>query len=313
MGVILAGGLGWTEPLSEPVSLALELAPLALIAFAYQQRVRTLRRRGRPVPVARRASFVVGLALMLVAVASPVAHVAEELFAMHMVQHILLGDLAALALALGLTGTILAPVLRLKPVARLRAVAHPLIAFPLWMLDLYLWHLSALYQATLASPLVHASMHVLLLALGLAVWLPLVGPLPTPRWFSDWAKLGYVFGVRLAGAVLANVFIWSDTIFYPDYADGQRSWGIAPLSDQGAAGAILMVEGSILTVMVMAWLFLRAARRDEERQQLQDYAADRGLRLDDARAARAANADRSAELRERLTAGRRSRKPERGA
>ncbi len=301
MNVVPAdAGLGWSELMSEPVSLVLELAPLIVLALSYRQRARTLGRRGRPVPLARRLSFAAGLALMLLAVASPIAHVAEELFTVHMLQHILLGDLAALAIVLGLTGPVLAPLLRRRTIARLRVLAHPLVAFPLWLLDLYLWHLSALYQATLASPLVHPAMHVLLLGLGLAMWMPLVGPLPTPRWFNDWARLVYVFAVRLAGAALANVFTWADVVFYPDYADGQRGWGVPALTDQGTAGALLMLEGSLLTVILLCWLFLRAARRDEDRQQLLDFAADHGIDLDEARAARAATAGKHDRLRDRL-------------
>ena len=292
--------IDWAEPLTEPFSLALEIAPLAVLGATYSRRARTLAGRGRPVPRARQLSFATGLLLMLVAVASPLAHVAEELFTVHMLQHILLGDLAALAIALGLTGPVLAPLLRKRPVARLRVLTHPLVAFPLWLLDLYIWHLAALYQATLESAIVHASMHILLLGLGLTMWMPLVGPLPVPRWFSDWARLGYLVAVRMAGALLANVFIWADIVFYPAYADGQRAWGIDPLADQATAGAILMTEGSVLTLGLLLWLFLRAAQRDEARQELLDFAAEQGVALDEARAARAAGAGRTDALRERL-------------
>ena len=101
------------------------------------------------------------------------------------------------------------------------------MALPLWALNLYLWHLSALYQGVLDSSLLHFAQHVGFFTFGLAMWLPLVGPLPKPRWFGDAAKLGYVVVVRLLEAVLANVLIWSGSVLYPDYAPGEAEWEIS--------------------------------------------------------------------------------------
>ena len=65
----------------------------------------------------------------------------------------------------------------------------------------------------------------------------------------------------------------------------------------------MMVEESLLTLGLFCWLFMRAAREGEERQELLDFASARGLELTDARAARAVAAGRGAELRRRLEAG----------
>ena len=106
-------------------------------------RARTLSRRGQPVPGWRIGLFALGIALLVVAVASPVARIGEEeLFAFHMAQHLLLGDLAPLCLLAGLTGPVLRPAARAsgrdattrarEPVRRApavdrepRALAHP--------------------------------------------------------------------------------------------------------------------------------------------------------------------------------------------
>jgi cytochrome c oxidase assembly factor CtaG len=74
--------------------------------------------------------------------------------------------------------------------------------------------------------------------------MPLFGPLPTPSWFGLPAKLGYLIGVRLTGTVLANVFMWSNTVFYPDYAGGEAYWDLSPITDQGVAGVIMMAEAA---------------------------------------------------------------------
>ena len=65
----------------------------------------------------------------------------------------------------------------------------------------------------------------------------------------------------------------------------------------------MMVEESILTVLLLGWLFFRFARQDEQRQALVDLAAQRGIELSDERARRAAHAGRTEILRQRLLAG----------
>lgn len=273
-----------------------------LLAVAYARRALTLLRQGRPVPRARQASFYGALTLIVVTLLSPIGHISDELLSMHMVEHLLIADIGALLIVLGLTGPMLAPVLKIKAIDRLRALAHPAVALPLWALDLLVWHIPALYQAALRSPGLHALEHTLFIAAGVNMWMPLFGPLPMPAWFGNVWRLAYIVGVRLIGSLLANVFFWSGTVFYPYYAPGERFWGIAPLSDQIAAGAVVMVEGSILTIILFAWLFLRTGDQSEERQALLDFAGVRGLELTEARATRAVAAGRGDQLRERLEA-----------
>ena len=92
----------------------LQLVPVVVIACAYAMRARTLARRGQPVPGWRLGLFALGIGLLLLAVVSPIAEVGEsELFSAHMVQHLLLGDLAPLCLLAGLTGPLLRPLLAL--------------------------------------------------------------------------------------------------------------------------------------------------------------------------------------------------------
>jgi cytochrome c oxidase assembly factor CtaG len=277
----------------------MQLGPLALLALLYARRARTLAATAHPVPRWRQACFYAGFAVIAVALTA-LDKASEDLLYMHMVEHLLLSDIAALLIVLGLTGPLLAPILRIRAFDRLRALSHPAIAFPLWTIDLYVWHIPALYQAALRHPGVHAFEHAMFLACGINMWMCLVGPLPTPSWFGNLGKLVYIVAVRLAGTILGNVFLWSGTVFYPFYRAGDARFHISPIADQNLAGAIMMIEGSILTLGLFCWLFLRTAREGEERQDLLDLARTRGLELTEARAARAVSAGRGAELRRRL-------------
>ena len=121
-----------------------------------------------------------------------------------------------------------------------------------------------------------------------------------PPWFGNLGRLIYIIAVRLTGTVLGNIFLWSGTVFYPFYIHGDAVYHISPIADQNIAGAIMMVEESILTLGLFCWLFLRTARESEERQDLLDFAQAQGLELTEERAARAVAAGRGAELHRRL-------------
>jgi cytochrome c oxidase assembly factor CtaG len=287
------------------VSTAIEvLAPLALIVVGagYARRTSTLRREGRGVPVWRQVSFGAGLVLLVVADMPPLATIADELVVAHMAQHLLVADLAALLVALGLTGPLLQPLLAQRGLRWLRVFGNPLFALPAWALNLYLWHLSALYEGVVESAPLHLLQHAAFFGFGLAMWMPLFGPLPKPAWFGNAAMAIYVVVVRLAGAVLANILAWSGSVLYPEYAPGAAEHGLSPLSDQGAAGMVMMVESGLVTFGVLAWIFFRWARQDSERQRLVDLARERGVELDEARAGRAVAAGQGARLERRLRA-----------
>jgi cytochrome c oxidase assembly factor CtaG len=279
-----------------PITIALIVGVGAL----YARRAHTLARDGRPAPRWRQVCFYGGLATILLAYISPIGALSDDLAAMHMVEHVLMGDIGALFIVLGLTGPLIAPALRVPVLNRLRALAHPAVALPLWLVDLYVWHLPVLYQATLRHPGVHALEHAMFIALGINMWMCLFGPLPMPSWFGNAGRLVYIVAVRLGGMVLGNVLTWSGVVFYPIYKSREAAWHVSPIGDQIDAGAVMMIECSLLTIGLLCWLFMRAARESEERQELLDYASGHGIELSSERAGRAVAAGRGAALRSRL-------------
>jgi len=256
------------------------------------------------VPLWRQLCFGGGLATIAIALFSPIGHISEELVIAHMGEHLLIGDIASLLLVLGLTRSLLQPLLAIRVFDRLQVLTHPAVAFPLWALNLFLWHVPALYQDAYGVAPVHALEHATFLAFGCLMWMPIFGPLPKPQWFTAGWKVGYVIAVRFTGAILGNVLMWSGSVLYPIYAPGERYWGISPLADQSTAGTIMMVEGTFLALGVLAWVFFQVAREGTEKQDLLDLARERGVELDERRAQRAVAAGHGALLEERLTGAR---------
>jgi putative membrane protein len=279
----------------------IEIVPVTLAGILYWHRVMVLSWDGRSVPPWRQVCFGSGLALIAIALFSPIGHIAEELVIAHMGEHLLIGDLASLLLVLGLTKSLLQPILAIRLFNRLQILAHPAVAFPLWALNLFFWHIPALYQDAYGAAPVHALEHATFLFLGCLMWMPVFGPLPKPQWFTAGWKVGYVIAVRFTGAILGNVLMWSGSVLYPVYAPGERYWGISALADQSTAGTLMMVEGTFLALGVLAWVFFEVAREGTEKQDLLDLARERGVDLDEQRAQRAVAAGHGALLEERLT------------
>ncbi|PWU22299.1 MAG: hypothetical protein C5B48_10285, partial [Candidatus Rokuibacteriota bacterium] len=97
---------------------------------------------------------------------------------------------------------------------------------------------------------------------------------PGPAWFGSGAKLLYVVAARLTSTVLASIFIWSSHPFYSVYVHPVARWGISASADQGIAGSLMMIVDSIVTILAIAWLFLKLAGESELRQQLIEKGVD---------------------------------------
>jgi putative membrane protein len=268
---------------------------IAAYAVPYAVRARRLAARGRPLPAWRVSCFGGGVAVLALATSAPVAALASDRMTAHMAEHLLIGDVAPLLLVLGVTGPLLAPLLRVRAVGGLRVLGHPAVAFSLWAVNLWLWHLPAAYEGALRHGAVHAVQHACFLVAGIALWLPLFGPFPRPAWFGSPAMVVYVIGMWLVGALLGNLFVWSGTPFYDWYAS---------VDDQSAAGAVMMVEQSVVTVAVLAWLLAAWLGHSGERRELEELAAARGVTVEERRIARAVASGHGDALRRRLGADR---------
>jgi putative membrane protein len=253
--------MGWSF---EPA----QLVPIAVAAALYARRAWTLRSRGRPVPAGKVLSYGAGLLVLVFAVISPVDSIGEErLFSVHMVQHLMIGDLAPLLIVLGLSGPLLRPLLAVRIVQRARVLTHPLVALPLWAANLWIWHLPRLYDAALRHDAAHALQHACFFAGGLLLWTAVLGLLPGPRWFGRGAQLGALAFAWIAGTALANIFLWSDRAYYRPYVDPPRTWSLSPLGDQRAGGGVMLLEMMLVGAAIFVVLGLRWLEDAERRQR----------------------------------------------
>jgi putative membrane protein len=248
------------------------LVPLALLAFVYVRRFRAARREagGRGAGPLQAAAFCGAMVALLAALASPLEGLGDDyLFSAHMLQHVLLGDIAPLLLLLSLSRVIMRPATRrLMAVERaLGPLAHPATGLVVWLVLMYLWHVPALYDAALERPLVHLLEHVSFFTAGVAVWWPLVQPVPMRRQMRGLWPVAYIGSAKFGLAALGLYLTWSGTAIYTYYEDVPRIWGLSAVEDQNVGGAIMMVEQSLTFVVVLAALFIRMLARSEEEER----------------------------------------------
>jgi cytochrome c oxidase assembly factor CtaG len=276
------------------------LAPLIVTAVAYGVRARTLARSARRVSPLRQLSFYAGLAAIGVGLASPLDAAAEHSLIAHTSVHMLIGQIGAFFTVAGLTGGVLQPLLRIGWVSRLRVLSDPRVALPLWAANLLLWHTAPLFELGLTNDFAHVLQHSLFIAVGINLWMPLVGPLPQPSWFGNAAKCAYVTVVFFTMMVLGNALVWGGEAFYDAYRGGDGYWGLTPTEDQSVAGGIMMIVDTFFTLGLLIWLFVRWASESEQSQELIEYARERGVELPPGRSERAAAAGTAAHVRRRV-------------
>jgi cytochrome c oxidase assembly factor CtaG len=234
---------------------------LGLTAVVYLRGwVKIRRTRPRLFPGWKLACFLAGVASLVVAVASPLDTLGDQLLFMHMAQHYVFMSVAPPLMVLAapvvpmLRGLprwfvrpVLGPLLRLR---WLRRFFHGLVGLrPAWLLMnlSYLgWHVPAAYEFALSSENWHNCEHACFFFTSLLFWWPILAPWPWRSHFNRWLLLPYLLSADIVNTAVSAFLVFSGRVLYPSYAAQPRAFGISALTDQAAAGAFMWVFGSIV-------------------------------------------------------------------
>jgi cytochrome c oxidase assembly factor CtaG len=286
---VAAHGASAPEPTLLTIFTAWSGEPLPWIGIViatvgYLLAVRAVNRAHPRNPVPRRhvVAWLAGVTVAGVALVSALDVYADSIFAVHMVQHLLLAMVAPPLLALGAPTTlalrastpqirrrILLPILHSRLV---KAITWPPFAWTLFTVVMFATHFSPLFDAALENDLVHSFEHMLYLVSGLLFWWPVIG-LDPARWRLRPAwRMVYLAAQMPPNSALGLIIYFAPNILYPHYATLGRSWGPDPLIDQQVAGLVMWGAGDIillvaLTLAISAWLRAaeRQSRNEEER------------------------------------------------
>ena len=208
--------------------------------------------------VFRLACFLGGLALLEVALASPIDAFDPFFLTDHMLQHmllmmivpplVLLGD-PEIPLLHGLprwaSQRVIGPLLGSRPVRWIGdAISRPSICWLSLALVMLGWHVPVAYELALRSPGWHEVEHACFLAASLLFWWPVIQPWPSRARWPQWSMPIYLLLADFVNSALSAFLTFSDRVLYPSYVAVPRLWGIGAQTDQAAAGVSMWVIGS---------------------------------------------------------------------
>ena len=220
----------------------------------------------------RLVSFLAGLAVIIIAIASPLDAFASLLLVAHMIQHLLL---LMVAPPLILYGAPYLPILRGLPSRVLKHGAGPFLASPGWQkfgrrlthplvcwlaftITSLTWHVPKLYELALGSPFWHEVEHLCFLGAAMLFWWPVIQPWPSRAEWPRWAMIPYLFLADFQNTALAAFLIFCERVVYPSYAVAPRLLNLSPLEDQAAAGAVMWVPGSVAYLIPIGLIAIQA-------------------------------------------------------
>jgi cytochrome c oxidase assembly factor CtaG len=271
---------GWGSWSFDPAAIVALIGALVL----YSRMYRRAAARSSAVGAGHWVPYTAGIAVLGIALLSPLDAIGDHyLLSAHMMQHVLLSDVAPALLLLGLRSPVLP--LGLKR-STLRAVApggrsgrvlavltSPWVAIPLWAIATWVWAIPAIFDYAAQHQLVHAFEHATLFYTGLALWWLIVDPLPRARLRPNGQRLALLGFSRLASAAVCVPLTWMTAVQYPLYASAPRAFGISAINDQHLAGASMCFVEFLVFGIAFAAVFISMLGRDESRITVAERAA----------------------------------------
>jgi cytochrome c oxidase assembly factor CtaG len=228
--------------------------------------------------------YSAGLVTLAVALLSPLDAIGDGwLLSAHMMQHVLLSDIAPALLVLGLRSPVLPlglsrrALMAVAPGGRsgrvLARLTSPWLAIPLWALATWVWAIPSVFDFTAQHPALHAFEHATLFYTGLAMWWLIIDPLPRARLRPNGERLALLGFTRLASACVCLPLTWLSATQYSLYASAPRGYGLSAINDQHLAGAAMCFTEFLVFGIAFAAVFISMLGRDDSRVTLAEYAA----------------------------------------
>jgi cytochrome c oxidase assembly factor CtaG len=250
------------------------LLACALAAGVYVRRWLSVRRGRSPqaaaqAPVWRLLCALAAVAAVIGALVSPLDALADQLFFMHMIQHVLLLDIIPILAIVSLTKVLMRPATRAVSGIERRAgpLAHPAFAVVLYVGVIWAWHIPAAYDTAASHEGVHVLEHLSFLLAGGLYWWHLLSPIRARMRLGGMGPVAYMTSTKLLVGALGMGLAFAPATLYPFYADHARVWGISPGDDQALAGLIMALEQSLVMGIALVVLFIRMLAESEAAEQ----------------------------------------------
>ena len=226
----------------------------------------------------RLAAFLFGLAILWLAIGSPMDGFADALLSAHMVEHLLLMSFVPPLLLLGdpqvpllrglpriVTVRLLGPLFRLKALRTLgRFLTRPLVAWLAMNLIFLGWHVPSAYDFALEHERWHDFEHICFLSSSILFWWPVIRPWPTSARYPGWFMLPYLVGADIVNTALSAFLAFCDRPVYSYYLTKPNPFHIAPMTDQVVGAVIMWVVGSLVFLIPAVFITISLLQQDSK-------------------------------------------------
>jgi putative membrane protein len=153
----------------------------------------------------------------------------------------------------------LSPLLRHPLVLSLgRRLTRPSGAFASFNLVLVAWHLPPLYNLAMDHHGVHIVEHLMIMAVSVILWWPVLSPSPELPRAPYPVQMLYLFVVGLPMVVVSIFITMAGSVVYPYYAAAPRVWeALTPQTDQILGGLIMWIPGGLVFLSAISVVFFR--------------------------------------------------------
>lgn len=237
----------------------------------------------QPMPASHAWYFGVGMATLAFSLLGPLESYNEQLFNLHMAQHIVL---LQIAVPLMLLGRPVQLVLRAMPRQATKrtvrflfgnrkmryavlGITAPVTGFLLFNITIGFWHVPQFYDASVRNDLVHNLQHVTFTLAAGIYWWTILDPIPRHHKLGELWSLASVFLSMMIGSIIGAILTLAQTVLYPVYQEAANPWGWDPLLDQQVGGLIMWVGSFILYFVVMGVLAIKLMHREDEESSSQ--------------------------------------------
>jgi putative membrane protein len=272
---------GWGSWSIDPV---FALAMVAVVVIYVRMYRRASQRAAKPPGAGHWVPYGFGVLVLIIALCSPLDAIGDRwLLSAHMMQHVLLSDIAPALLILGLRSPILPlglsrpALLAVAPGRRtgrvLARLTSPWVAIPLWMIATWVWAIPAVFDFAAQHSGVHAFEHATLFYTGMALWWLIIDPLPHARRHANGSRLALLGFTRLASAVVCLPLAWLSHTQYPLYADAPRAYNISAITDQHLAGGSMCLIEFLVFGIAFVVVFMNMLDRSDANIELSERIA----------------------------------------
>jgi cytochrome c oxidase assembly factor CtaG len=253
-----------------------------LLAYLY---VRGLRAFRGPLPVKKWqiGLYFLGSAIVVVALLPPIDPLSDQLFFVHMVQHLMITNIGVplmmfgvpfficiRGISPGVRRNIYFPLVRSKPLRWLfNLMSKPLVSLFLFQAAYWFWHVPFYYNLALMNDAWHLVEHATFAWASILLWRNIIDPYPMRSPLKLPVRMLYIMGLMAANVILSAFLSFSDDVWYAYAGRPLPSWW-APwnhLDDQRLGGLLMWVPGEFLDFFVVSLIFIIWTKRERKKEQ----------------------------------------------